>query len=255
LAAALALTALVVLPVSKFHGAAFWPWAVATLALLVWTVLPFLRRKNGKRTFQQAVTKAREQWSAIERRWTSEAGTDAFAPRRMALEKLRTDYDRLPHDRLRRLQDLETNREGAQLAAFLDRCPLDGAPIKGVGEAKIAMLQSYGIETAADIVDERVLAVPGFGPAFLKRLKAWRRQHEARFVFNPKKGVSPTDRATVEQRMLSERARLERALTDGVAQLAAFSKEVLARRAALEREARGAAETLLRAEADLRALE
>ena len=100
-----------------------------------------------------------------------------------------------------------------------------------------------------------MLAVPGFGPVLLKRLKAWRRQQEQRFVFNPKKGVSPTDRATVEQRMTTERARLERALTEGVAQLAAFSKEVLARRAALEREARSAADALLRAEADLRAMD
>jgi DNA-binding helix-hairpin-helix protein with protein kinase domain len=255
LAAALALTALVVIPLSKFHGAAFWPWAVATLAVLAWTAIPFLRKNAGNAELRQAALRAREQWSAIERRWASEAGTDAFAQRRLALDKLKADFDRLPHERLRRLQDLETNREGAQLAAFLDRCPLDAAPIKGVGEAKIAMLQSYGIETAADIVDERVLAVPGFGPIFLKRLKAWRRHHEARFVFNPKKGVSPTDRATVEQRMLTERTRLERALTEGVAQLAAFSKEVLARRAALEREARSAAEALLRAEADLRAVE
>jgi DNA-binding helix-hairpin-helix protein with protein kinase domain len=255
LAAALALTALVVLPLSRLHGAAFWPWAIATAALLLWTAIPFARRRSGKAELQQALAKAREQWSAVERRWASEAGAEDFAQRRLALEKLKADYDRLPHERLRRLQDLESNREGAQLAAFLDRCPLDGAEIKGVGEAKITTLQSYGIETAADIVDERVLAVPGIGPTFLKRLKAWRQQQERRFVFNPKKGVSPTDRATVEQRMLTERARLERALTEGVAQLAAFSKEVLARRAALEREARGTAEALLRAETDLRAME
>jgi DNA-binding helix-hairpin-helix protein with protein kinase domain len=255
LAIALALMAAVVLPLSRFHGAAFWPWAAATATLLLWTLIPFVRRRRGKAELQRAVAKAQEQWSAIERRWASEAGTGDFAQRRLALDKLKADYDRLPHERLRRLQDLETNREGAQLAAFLDRCPLDGADIKGVGEAKITMLQSYGIETAADIVDERVLAVPGIGPTFLKRLKAWRRQQEQRFVFNPKKGVSPTDRATVEQRMLTERARLERALSDGVAQLAAFSKEVLERRAALEREVRSAAEALLRAEADLRAME
>ena len=255
LAAAVALAALVVLPLSKLHGAVFWPWAIATLAVLAWTAIPFLKRKSGRAELRQAVAAAREQWSALERRWASEEGTDSFAQRRLALEKLKADYDRLPHERLRRLQALETNREGAQLMAFLDRRPLDGAAIKGVGEAKITMLQSYGIETAADIVDERVLAVPGIGPVFLKRLRTWRRQQEQHFVFNPKKGVSPTDRATVEQRLLTERARLERALTDGVAQLAAFSKEVLARRAALERDARSAAEALLGAEADLRAME
>jgi hypothetical protein len=63
-------------------------------------------------------------------------------------------------------------------------------------------------------------------------------------------GVSPSDKATVEQRILTERARLERALSEGDAQLAAFSKEILPRRKALEREALSAAEALLGAEAD-----
>lgn len=254
LAMALTLTAIIVIPLSSFRGAAYWPWAVASLALLAWTAILFMKKKSGKAELQQAVVRARQRWSAIERRWASEAGNEAFTQRRMALDKLKADYDRLPHERLRRLQDLETNREGAQLTAFLDRCLLDGAHIKGVGDAKITMLQSYGIETAADIVDQRILSVPSFGPVYLKRLKAWRRQQEARFVYDPKKGVSPTDKATVEQRILTERARLERALSEGVAQLAALSKEVLARRKALEREAQSAAEALLRAEADLRAM-
>jgi DNA-binding helix-hairpin-helix protein with protein kinase domain len=253
MATVLALTALIVIPASKFAGAAFWAWAVATLTLLAWAAIPFVK-KDGKTEFQQAAVRARERWSTIERQWTSESGNDTFTQRRMALEKLKGDYDRLPHERLRRLQDLETNREGAQLMAFLDRCPLDGADIKGVGDAKITMLQSYGVETAADIVDQRVLSIPGVGPVLLKRLKAWRRQQAARFVFDPKKGVSPADKATVEQRILTERTRLERALSEGVAQLAAFSKEILARRQALEREARSAAEALLAAEADLRAM-
>jgi hypothetical protein len=45
--------------------------------------------------------------------------------------------------------------------------------------------------------------------------------------FDPRKAVSPSDKATVEQRILTERARLERALSEGDAQLAAFSKEIL----------------------------
>lgn len=253
MATALALMAIIVIPASRFPGAAFWAWAVAAVALLAWAAIPLVK-KGGKTELQQAAVRARERWSAIERQWASEAGNDAFTQRRMALEKLKADYDRLPHERLRRLQDLETNRESAQLTAFLDRCPVDGARIKGVGDAKTAMLQSYGIETAADIVDQRVLAVPNVGPVLLKRLKAWRRQQEARFVFDPKKGVSATDKATVEQRILTERARLERALSEGVAQLAALGKEILARRNALGREARSAAEALLRAEADLRAM-
>ncbi|HKW53774.1 MAG TPA: hypothetical protein VJO12_08790, partial [Stellaceae bacterium] len=257
---ALAATTLVIVPAAKLVGplsrvddAAFWVGAVALLILLCRLAMPSPRKPPQKAELQQQTLKARERWSVIERQWKVEAGNEAFVQRRLALEKLKMDYDRLPHERLRRLQDLETNREGAQLTAFLDRCPLDGAHIKGVGDAKVTVLLSYGIATAADIVDQKVLAVPGIGPVMLKRLKAWRQKQEARFKFDPKKGVSATDKATVEQRLLMERARLERALTEGVQQLAAFSQDILARRRALERDARSAAEALLAAEAALRA--
>jgi len=260
-AIALALTTLVIIPLAKLVGPLstiadwiFWPAAVAILILLCWAAMPPTVKKRSKAELVQASLKARERWSAIERQWKVEAGNEEFVQRRLALEKLKADYDRLPHERLRRLLDLETNREGAQLTAFLDRCPLDGANIRGVGEAKITVLQSYGIATAADIVDQRVLAVPGIGPAILKRLKVWRRQKESRFVFDPKKGVSATDKQTVEQRIQMERTRLEKALTDGVAQLAAYSKEIAARRGAIGRDARSAAEALLAVDAELGAL-
>jgi DNA-binding helix-hairpin-helix protein with protein kinase domain len=258
-AIALAVTTLAIVPAAKLVGplarvsdAIFWPAAVMILILLCRAAMPRAKKPPTKAELEQASRKARERWSAIEQQWKIEAGNEAFVQRRLALEKLKADYDRLPHERLRRLQDLETNRDGAQLMVFLDRCPLDGAPIKGLGDAKIAVLQSYGIATAADIVDHKVLAVPGVGPVNLKRLKAWRQKQEARFKFDPKKGVSAADKATIEQRLLMERARLERLLTEGVAALAAFSKEIRARRQALGQEARGAAEALLAADAALR---
>ncbi|HEX6842695.1 MAG TPA: hypothetical protein VF113_14265 [Stellaceae bacterium] len=259
-ALALIVTTLVIVPAAKLVGplarvsdAVFWPVAVALLIVLCRIAVPPPKKPPSKAELEQASRKARERWSAIEQRWKVEAGNEAFVQRRLALDKLKADYDRLPHERLRRLQDLETNRDGAQLLAFLDRCPLDGVPIKGLGDAKIAVLQSYGIATAADIVDHKVLAVPGIGPVNLKRLKAWRQKQEARFKFDPKRGVSATDKATIEQRLLMERTRLERLLTEGVAELAAFSKEIRARRQALGQEARSAAEALLAADAALSA--
>src|SRR5258708_1106950 len=216
--------------------------------------MPSRKKPPSKAELEKAALKARERCTAIERQWKIEAGNEEFVQRRLALEMREAACERPPHERLRRLQDVETNRDGAQLTAFLDRWTLDGGNIKGVGDAKITVLQSYGIATAADIVDQKVLAVPGVGPVMLKRLKVWRRQKEARFVFDPKKGVSAIDKQTVEQRILTERARLERALSEGAAQLAAFSKELPPRRQALAREARSAAEALLTAQADLRAM-
>ena len=47
---------------------------------------------------------------------------------------------------------------------------MDSAVISGIGPGRKATLQSYGIETAEDINDQAVLAVPGFGDGLTSRL-------------------------------------------------------------------------------------
>jgi DNA-binding helix-hairpin-helix protein with protein kinase domain len=159
-----------------------------------------------------------------------------------------------PQERLRRLQALEANRRQAQLQAFLDRCRIDRARIKGIGDTKKATLQSYGIETAADIVGHKVLAVPGFGPVLLKRLQGWRAAQERRFVFDPSKGVDQASKIEVERQILAMKTDLERKLLEGAAQLSAVSQQTLARRKLLLTEAERAARGLAQAQIDLSAL-
>ena len=71
-----------------------------------------------------------------------------------------------------------------QRDTFLDHFSIRRAKIAGIGPAKTATLASFGIETAADISANAVLAVPGFGEAMTAKLIAWRRGHEAKFRYN-----------------------------------------------------------------------
>jgi DNA-binding helix-hairpin-helix protein with protein kinase domain len=168
---------------------------------------------------------------------------------------LRSQYDSLPQKRLQELQKLEANRYRLQLHAHLDRCRISHARIKGVGVAKKDTLQSYSIETAADIVDHRVLAVPGFGPVLLSNLKRWRDQQERRFVFDPNKEVDQAAKNVVERQILAEKIDIERRLNEGLTKLTASSSHILTRRRAVSAQAQQAARDLAQAEADLRAAE
>jgi hypothetical protein len=159
----------------------------------------------------------------------------------------------LSQKRLQALHQLEANRYKLQLQAHLDRCRISHARIRGVGDAKKATLQSYGIETAADISGQRVLAVPGFGPVLLSNLKQWRDQQERRFVFDPNKGVEQSAKNAVERQILTEKIDLERKLNEGLSKLTVNSHHILTRRRTLLAKAEQAAHDLAQAEADLRA--
>ncbi len=115
-------------------------------------------------------------------------------------------------------------------------------------------LQSYGIETAADVSENAVLAIPGFGPAMASKLKAWRWSVERRFVFDPKKGVDPGDIADVNRKSEARRLQLERELREGPHALRQISQQIIAKREAVRPTLEYALTAVAQAEADLKVL-
>jgi DNA-binding helix-hairpin-helix protein with protein kinase domain len=211
------------------------------------------RIQSLKKEIETKTTDARSRWQNLQNNWDTYTSSKDFQELLPYLQNLRSQYDGLPQKRLQELQKLEANRYRLQLHAHLDRCRISHARIKGVGDAKKATLQSYGIETAADIVDHRVLAVPGFGPVLLSNLKRWRDQQERRFVFDPNKGVDQVAKNAVERQILTEKIDLERKLNGGLSKLTVSSHHILTRRRTLLAQAEQAAHGLAQAEADLRA--
>lgn len=141
-----------------------------------------------------------------------------------------------------------------QLEAYLDRIRIDRAHIKGIGSAKRAALLSYGVETAADVQEYKVLSVPGFGQQLCKRLLYWRQSHEKKFKFDPARGVDPVAKAAVERQILSAKVDLEKRLKEEASKLMVIGKQISARRDLLHNEALVAAREFAQAEADYNAL-
>jgi DNA-binding helix-hairpin-helix protein with protein kinase domain len=207
-----------------------------------------------KKDIDKKAADARSRWQDIQNNWTTYTNSKDFSEQLEQLQNLRTQYDALPQKRLQALQQLEANKYRLQVHAYLDACRIFHARIRGIGDARKAALQSYGIETAADITDQRVLAVPGFGPVALSNLKNWRNQQERRFRFNPNKGVDQADKDAVERTILTEKISLERKLNEGLSKLAVSSQHIVTRRRALLAQAEQAAGDLAQAEADLQCL-
>lgn len=168
------------------------------------------------------------------------------------LSEAKQKYERLPQERVHALDRLRQNHRQLQLMGYLDKFEISNARLPGIGPSKVTTLESYQIETAADVVYEAVIEVPGFGPKTTEKLVAWRHSLEARFKFDPTKPIDPAATAAVERAILTERVRLEQTLSQGAQKLhleaATLNARVTALRPALERLARDVAQV----EADLK---
>lgn len=208
-----------------------------------------------KTQYRQRKTLAENELRSLTDRWMKEGSSQLFEAKLNELRRQRDELIKLPTTRQAQYSRLVTNREAAAKKKFLDKFEISKANISGIGPAKKSMLESYGIETAADISRNAVLNVPGFGPALTSRLMDWRRKVEARFHFDPNAGVDPKDVADLDQRMVQQKRDLEVALRKGAAELHQIRNTILSRRQALEGPMRVAAHAAAQADADMRALQ
>ena len=223
------------------------------IVIIAAAALGRLSSRNSRREADETLWHAQTELAAMQKRWNKEAEGGAFAQKKRDLEQKRDQYKALQPQRERRLKDLLSNRERRQLQMYLSAHLISRAAIPGIGPARAATLQSYGIETAADVSENGVMAVPGFGPATAQKLMDWRRSVERRFTFDPRKSVDPAEIAAVEQELARVRLPLERALLDGPQQLRHIAQQTAVAREILHPVLVQALRNTAQAEADVRA--
>jgi DNA-binding helix-hairpin-helix protein with protein kinase domain len=82
------------------------------------------------------------------------------------------------------IDDLRKNRQSRKLFEFLDTRYIKDAYIPHIGEDKKRKLIYAGIETAADVNEDQIKTVSGFGPVLTSKVIAWRKMVESRFKYN-----------------------------------------------------------------------
>ena len=81
-----------------------------------------------------------------------------------------------------------------------------------MGAARCAVLRSWGIETAADIDEDKIAQVPGFGRNLTDRLVNWRDGLEGRFLFEPAAVADPLEVRKVDREIAVQRMGLMKEL-------------------------------------------
>jgi len=236
---------------SQMTGA---PWRTTAMTLLPFVLailLAGVHASSGRQVKRRRDAAAGE-WNTLRGEWLANPAKDPAAAR-AGLNRVKTDYDALQADRAAKLRKLHENRRASQLSEYLDRYQIGGAKVRGVGPAKAATLQSYGIETAADVVFARVVTVPGFGPKTAQSLVDWRTTLERSFRFDPGRGVAPADIAGVETAAAIQRRLLEQRLTLGLNELKAAITHEAGARQRMQSRHQAVAPEYAQAEADSRA--
>jgi DNA-binding helix-hairpin-helix protein with protein kinase domain len=198
--------------------------------------------------------KAKSAYDALTARWHRETTGVEFEHKLDVLRRLKSDWSQLPALRQRRYESLMQNRQKLALQRFLDGFDITRATVAGVGPAKKLMLESYGIETAADITLDAVQQVPGFGPALAQRLVNWRQELETRFRFDPRTGIDPRSVMDLDRDIAHRRQEIEKGLRQGLPELQQISAMVIARRKNLMAPLTETARELAQTSADLKAI-
>lgn len=163
--------------------------------------------------------------------WQARASAKPFHDALAELTEARSTYLRLGDNERQKVTEYQQNRRAEQLKQYLDTFLIRRQKIKGIGPGRVTTLASYGIETALDVTQHRVVNVPGFGPKTAEMLLLWRRQLEGRFVYNAHPNPADAARmAAIRAEMVKQAADLRRTLLAGPAQLNRARADIKARR-------------------------
>lgn len=201
---------------------------------------------RGEYTKRQSnLRDAEERWHLIKRRYESLENDCDFESVYQSLQRSYSDYKNLS-------SEYNAERNDSLLKVYLGRYFIENAAIPNIGNKRVIILESYGIETAADVSYNRIISIPGFGEVLTENLVEWREDIEARFSqYRP----SPKDLASLnglEQKYVRRRSELESKLLRGKAKLEHIRSNLIEKREKVQKEAEKALKPLAQAQADMR---
>jgi DNA-binding helix-hairpin-helix protein with protein kinase domain len=221
---------------------------------LYYVARTLVRLSNDTSVFADRARMDREHLEKVRNEWQSSAGAGRFDAKRSELERLRARWDESRDVRRRMQQELQDQKQSAALARFLDGFDIEAAGIEGLSPSRVPLLESFGIETAADIVGEKLDGVPKLDKKMRDALTGWREGLEARFRQEAGSAPASLDEELIEREALAEQMRIEAALRTGLQDLQEIQKQALFARISMKAKVEEALRTYQQSAADLKAV-
>ena len=227
-------------------------WVTAGVAVVAAFLLLFPGGEAGeKRRRRTAFDSARYRWDLIRKKWTAEAGDEAYRSQLQKLQGLKSTYATLEKEYKVARGSFQHTVKERQLASYLGNCFIDSDNFLRIGANRKAVPRSFGIETAADINRGSLLRITELGDIHREELLSWRTQMEDRFRFDPSKGLDPADRQNLIHRFQPKMRPVERELRLGIESLLRVRQKILQNRARYRAMVERSARELAQAAADL----
>ena len=200
--------------------------------------------------------RSRLKQSQTERNRAESRAAGAFDAKLRTLREVIACLNNLPSDYKKEKRsvtaDLSNQARELQKEAFLETQFIRRCKIKGIGRSRLADLESYGIETAADISFARVSQVPGFGPTLARSVVDWRQAREREFNFSPVLSDSQQAIGQLQKKYSMLQSKYEFVLKDGAKALQVLKEAGHAEVLKLDQECVGHERVVRQAEMDLR---
>lgn len=236
---------------------AWWLWLGG--AVFFWIKIKGRASSPNVSAIETALSISENRHDSAQRQYSSFMQTQLtvsgpLAQMKSSLLAKRNQWQDLPQLRAQRIAQLQNRLREQQLETFLEGFHIDRASISNIGLGRKAVLQSYGIETAADIDRQKIRGVPGFGPAITLRLVEWRRSIERSFRFDPTKGIEPRRISALDAELATLKKKLEQELSSGPVELLKVRRQIEQQHAAVRMELEQAIRQLAQCRTDKRAL-
>jgi DNA-binding helix-hairpin-helix protein with protein kinase domain len=178
-------------------------------------VIIFVKWIEGFQLCRRLQSQAREELAKVALGRKSFTSDDRFDVCLSSLKAARESYLGLGAKRTAMVSQLTQSASAAHEKKYLEGCLLRSANVPGIGTSRKATLFAYGIESAADISMNRVLAIPGFGPGLASDLMQWRLSCLSRYKVNPSPTVDPLELKRIDSQIDAERSSLQKRLCSG----------------------------------------
>jgi DNA-binding helix-hairpin-helix protein with protein kinase domain len=213
--------AAIAIPAAALFGA-----PIALVFGVWWSIIYFTSPLGRERTSRRAaLLRARMSFWKTDRLFQEAAQRNdaAFMAALGKLQQFKDAWGRLDAEMYSEKESLTKTAEDRQRAAFLRGQIITAGAIEGFGDARVAMLRFYGIETALDINPSAIRAIPGIGEALSIRLEVWRAFWEHKFRFDASKGVPQADLNAIAVKYFQKRFDLYRRMQIGLGELKGIS--------------------------------
>lgn len=221
---------------------------------LYYVARQLVRAANDTREFADRARSDLGLLDKIREEWQSTAGPARFEAKRAELEELRARWADSGDLQKRKQREREDRDRSAALNRYLDRFDIEEGRIPDLSPSRIPLLESFGVHTAADVVPEKLAAVPRLEKATRDVLVAWRQTLEARFRQEGGSGPASLDEQLVEREAAAERMRIEAALRSGLQDLQEIQKQALFARVSMKSKVEDLHRAYMQSAADLKAV-